>query len=166
MAGDLIIYEFSRSKVERGDFRHFLSLFASDNLPTGRRLRQMMNTMTFIIEGYDLDAREVHSIPEIRRFYAAFHGAWPYWLYFCNLDTEGLQMMVLSCLPSIVAMKVDGKPNVTVEYDRLELLHFLSRDFGPMNAICDRAQMFERGIYGRTKAVFEYFGLPFDTELP
>ena len=166
MTGDLIIYEFSRSKVNRGDFSHFLSLYASDKLPTGRRLREMMNTMTFIIEGYDHDAREVHSIPEIRRFYAAFHEAWPYWLYFCNLDTEEFRMMVLSCLPSIVAMRVDGKPNVTVEYDRLELLHFLSKDFGPMNAICDQARMFERGIYDRTEAVFEYFRLPFDTEPP
>ena len=33
MAGDLILYQFSRSKVERGDFRHFLSLYAPDNLP-------------------------------------------------------------------------------------------------------------------------------------
>ena len=73
---------------------------------------------------------------------------------------------VLCCLPSIVAMKVDGKPNVAVEYDRLELLHFLSQDFGSMNAMCERAQMVERGIYDRTKAVFEYFDLPFDAEPP
>ena len=26
--------------------------------------------------------------------------------------------------------------------------------------------MFERGIYDRSKAVFEYFGLPFDAEPP
>jgi hypothetical protein len=28
------------------------------------------------------------------------------------------------------------------------------------------AEMFERGIYDRTKAVFEYFNLPFDAEPP
>jgi hypothetical protein len=27
--------------------------------------------------------------------------------------------------------------------------------------MCERAEMSERGIYARTKAVFEYFSLPF-----
>jgi hypothetical protein len=69
---DLIFYQFSRDKVERGDFTHFLSLYSPDKLPSGRRLRLMMN------------------------------------------------------------------------------------------AICEQGQMFERLIYDRSKAVFEYFGLPYD----
>ena len=68
----------------------------------------------------------------------------------------------MCCLDSIVSLKVDGQPQVGVEHDRLELLHFLSRDFAPMNLICERGQMFERLIYDRSQAVFEYFGLPFD----
>ena len=166
MAYDIIIYQFSRSKVERCDFSHFLGLYALDKLPTGRWLREMMGTLMFVIEGYDDDPREVHSIPEIRRFYTAFHEAWPYWLYFCNLETEAFSMMVLCCLPSITAIKVDGRPTVGVNYDRLELLHFIANDFGPMNAICDRAAMFERLIYDRSKAVFGYFDLPFDAGPP
>jgi len=166
MADDIIFYQFSRSKVERCNFSHFLGLYAPDKLPTGSRLREMMGTLMFVIEGYDDDPREIHSIPEIRRFYTAFHEAWPYWLYFCNLETEALRMMVLCCLPSIAAIKVDGRPNVAVNYDRLELLHFIGNDFGPMNAMCDRAEMFERLIYDRSKAVFGYFDLPFDAEPP
>jgi hypothetical protein len=42
MNDTLIFYEFSRSKVERGDFSHFLSLYSVDKLPTNRRLRDMM----------------------------------------------------------------------------------------------------------------------------
>lgn len=166
MEHDLIFYQFSRAKVEQGEFSHFLSLYAPDKLPDGRPLQELMNKMMFAIEGYDDDPREIHSIPEIRRFYGAFHDAWPYWLYFCNLDTESLGMMVLCCLPSMAAMKVDGRPNVAVEYDRLELLHFLSRDFLPMNVMCDRAEMSERAIYDRSKAVFDHFHLPFDAEPP
>lgn len=166
MAGDIIYYQFNRSKVERSDFSHFLGLYAPEKLPSGRRLREMMGTLMFGIEGYDHDPREVHSIPEIRRFYTAFHEAWPYWFYFCNLETEALRMMVLCCLPSIEAIKVDGRPNVAVNYDRLDLLHFISGDFSPMNAMCDQAAMTERLIYNRTKAVFEYFELPFDAAPP
>ena len=166
MAEDIIFYQFSRDKVERGDFSHFLSLYAPDKLPTGRRLRLMMNSIVFGIEGYDDDPREIHSIPEIRRFYTAFHEAWPYWLYFCNLEVDVLRAMVLSCLSSITAMKVDGQPNVKVDYDRVELVHFIGKDFIPMNEMCERAGMFERLIYDRTKDVFEYFDLPFNAASP
>ena len=85
MKGDVIFYLFSRSKVERCDFSHFLSLYAPDKLPEGRPLRDMMNCFVFCIEGWDDDPREIHLVPEIRRFYSAFHEAWPFWLYFCNL---------------------------------------------------------------------------------
>lgn len=166
MAGDIIFFQFSRPKVERCDFSHFLGLYAPDKLPTGSRLRETMDRMIFVISGYDDDAREVHTIPEVRRFYTAFHQAWPYWLYFCDLHTEALKMMVMCCLPSFAAMKVDGSPNVAVKYDPLELLRFVSNDFGPMNTMCERAEMPERMIYDRSKAIFEYFGMPFNVEPP
>ena len=165
-AGDAVFYQFSRSKVERGDFSHFLSLYSPDKLPSGRRLRQMMNSFVFCIEGWDNDEREIHSIPEIRRFYSAFHEAWPYWLYFCNLDTDTLRTMTMCCMNSLTAIKVDGSPQVQVEYEPMELLQFLARDLNHMNAMCDRGEMFESLIYDRSKAAFEYFGLPYDAARP
>ena len=48
----------------------------------------------------------------------------------------------------------------------LDLLSFLKRDFLPMNLMCERAGLFEDRIFDRTKALFEYFGLPFDAEPP
>ena len=163
---EIVIYQFSRSKVERGDFRHFLSLYGLEQLPTGRKLRQMMGAFEFCVAGYDDDPREIHSIPEVRRFYAAFHDAWPYWLYFCNLESDTLKTMVLCCLPNLTAVKVDGRATVGVHFDPLELVRFIGRDFLPMNLICERGQMFERGIYDRSRAVFGYFGLPYDAEPP
>jgi hypothetical protein len=166
MPDDAIVYQFSRSKVERCDFGHFLSLYAPDKLPTGRRLRLLMDSMVFCIEGYDDDPREIHAIPEVRRFYSAFHAAWPYWLYFCNLDVDVLRAMVACCLPSLTAGQVDGQPTVLVKLEPLDLLQFLRQDFAPMNAMCERGQMLERLIFDRTRRVFEYFSLPFDTSAP
>jgi hypothetical protein len=161
MGHDLILYQFSRSKVERGEFSHFLSLYTPDKLPEGRPLRDMMNCFVFCIEGYDSDPREIHLIPEVRRFYSAFHEAWPYWLYFCNLDVDTLKAMTMCCLPDVSTTQVDGKNKVAVTFDPLDVLNFIKRDFPPMNLMCERAEMAERGIYDRSKAVFEYFGLPF-----
>jgi hypothetical protein len=166
MGRDLIFNQFSRAKIERADFSHFLSRFALDKLPTGRRLREMMDCVVFCVEGYDHDPREIHSIPEIRTFYRAFHDAWPYWLYFCNLDQDTLKTMVLCCLETFVALKVDGQPDVKVECQPLEMLDFIRRDFALMNLICERAAMFEDRIEQRTKAIFEYFALPRADEPP
>ena len=53
---------------------------------------------------------------------------------------------------------------MTVACDPFDLLNLLKRDFAPMNLMCERAGMFEDRIYDRTKAIFEYFSLPFDVE--
>ena len=45
-------------------------------------------------------------------------------------------------------------------------LKMFLRDFTPMDLMCARAEISERGIYDRTKAVFDYFNLPFDVEPP
>ena len=103
-------------------------------------------------------------VPEIRRFYSMFHDAWPYWLYFCNLDVDTLRAMTMCCLPSVSTMQVDGQSLVNVTCDPLDLLSFLKRDFMPMNLMCERAEMFEERISDRTKAIFQYFALPFDDD--
>ena len=162
MTGQTIFYQFSRSKIERGDFRHFLGLYGPDKLPGGRPLRDLMNNFIFAVEGWDADPREIHMIPEIRRFYSAFHDAWPYWLYFCNLEVDTLRAMTMCCLPAINVMQKAGEIQVAVTCEPLKLLNFIKRDFMPMNLMCQRAGMFEERIYDRTKAVFEYFNLPFD----
>jgi hypothetical protein len=166
MSNDLIFYQFSRSKVEHLDFSHFLNLYAADKLPEGQQLREKMNRIVFCIEGWDDDPREIHTIPEIRRFYSAFHEAWPYWLYFCNLEVDTMRAMIMCCLPSINTMQVDGQTQVKATCDPLDLIRFIKGEFMPMNLMCERAGMSERGIYDRTKAVFDYFNFPFDAEPP
>jgi hypothetical protein len=166
MEGDLIFYQFSRSKVEGGDFGHFLSLYGPDKLPAGHRLRELLNCFVFCVEGWDDDPREIHVIPEVRRFYSAFHEAWPYWLYFCNLDGDTMRSMVMCCLPEVSTLQVDGQTKIAVTFDPLDVVNFIKHDFMPMNLMCERAEMAERGIYDRSKAVFEYFGLPLDAEPP
>ena len=55
--------------------------------------------------------------------------------------------MVFCCLPSLNEMKVDGKDLVAITYEPLEILSFLKKDFGPMNPLCDRAEMLEDRAY-------------------
>jgi len=159
---DLIVYQFSGARVESQDFSHFLGLYSRSTLSTGQGLKAMLGRMLFCIEGYDADLREIYLIPEVRRFYAAFHQAWPYWLYFSNLDTDGLNSMVICRLNSFNALNVDGWDRCRVEYYPLELGRFIAQDLPHMNRMCERAEIGESEIYERTGRVFEYFQLPFD----
>jgi hypothetical protein len=115
---------------------------------------------------WDDDPREIHAIPEIRRFHAAFHEAWPYWLYFCNLEMDTLRAMTMCCLTAINTMQGDGQIRVAVSCDPLDFLKSLKRNFMSMNLPCERAGMFEERIVDRTKAFFEYFNLPLDAKPP
>jgi len=163
---DAVLYQFSRCLVEVGDATDFLKRYGRYRLPVGRKLGEMMNHLVTFIEGYDDDPREIYAIPEVRKFYQQLWQRWPYWLYFCNLDTENLMMMVMCCLDSLEALKVQGREQVQVSLEPLEILHFISGGFVPMNEMCERAGMSERQIFDRTKAVFEYFNLPFDADPP
>ncbi|MDD2708098.1 MAG: hypothetical protein PHV34_08820 [Verrucomicrobiae bacterium] len=167
MNRDLIVYQFSQQSVGAVDFTDFLRRYGTEVLPVGKPLRAMLGSMVFCVEGYDDDPREVHSIPEVRRFYSAFHEAWPYWLYFCNLSEVGsLKAMTFCCIQTLAVLKVDAEPSVLVRCDPLELLYTVAGDFPHMNLMCERAGMSERETYWRTGEVFEYFGLPFDPPEP
>ncbi len=74
--------------------------------------------------------------------------------------------MVLCCLRSFTAVAEDGNPNVKIEYDPLELLDLLKRDFTHMNRVRERAGMFDQSIEARTNALFAFFGLPTGDDLP
>ena len=42
---DLILYQFSRDRVEAGDAKDFLSRFGNSQLPKGKKLEGMMNSV-------------------------------------------------------------------------------------------------------------------------
>ena len=71
-------------------------------------------------------------------------------------------MMAMFCLD---VLKVQGWGQAQVSIELLEVLNFISTGFVPMDEKCDRAGLSERQIFGRTKAVVEYFDLPCEEEL-
>ena len=75
-------------------------------------------------------------------------------------------MMVMCCIDSMDALKVQGRSQVQVQFNPLDVVHFMSGGFVTMNEMCERAEMSERQIFKRTKAVFGCFNLPFDAPEP
>ncbi len=163
---DAIVILFSKEQVRLRKIAHFLKKFGPSGLPEGPALAAMMVKFQFLVEGWDDDPHELYSIPEVRKFYQFFHSAWPYWFFFCDLRTETLTMMTMCLLPNLQSFKRLGDPQAAVEYEPLDLLRFIEKNFTPLNAMMERAGMPELAIYQRTKEVFEHFHLRFDAEPP
>ena len=45
----------------------------------------------------------------------------------------------------------------------MDLIHFVQKNFGPLNLVMKRAGMTEMDIYNLTRDIFPYFNLPFDS---
>ncbi|MEI6819330.1 MAG: hypothetical protein WCL19_06980 [Verrucomicrobiota bacterium] len=163
---DAIVVMFSKEQVRQRKLNHFLKTFGADALPEGADLAAMIGSFQFLVDGWNDDPNELYAIPEIRKFYQHFHNVWPYWFYFCDLHTETLQMMTLCLLPNLQGFKRLGEPKAAVEYDPLDLITFISKNFIPLNTMMERAGMSEMDIYNRTRDIFLYFKLPYDAEPP
>lgn len=159
---DVVVIVFSKVQVHRCKLAHFLKTFGPESLPDGPELAAMMGKFQFLVDGWNEDPNELYAIPEIRSFYQHFHSVWPYWFFFCDLQSEPLQMMTLCLLPNLQGFKRVGEPRAAVQYEPLDLIHFIEKNFVPLNMMMERAGMSEQDIYNRTRDVFHYFKLPFD----
>jgi len=63
-------------------------------------------------------------------------------------------------------IKLTSKTKAGVQYDPLDLIRFISKNFIPLNTMMERAGMSEMDIYLRTRDIFLYFKLPYDSEPP
>lgn len=163
---DAVIVIFSKMQVRHRKLAHFLKQYGPSALPDGPELAAMMGTFQFFVDGWNDDPQELYAIPEIRKFYQEFHQKWPYWFFFCDLTTETLSMMTLCLLPNIQGFKRLGEPTAAAEYDPLDLVRFIEKNFAPLNTMMERAGMSEMDIYHRTRDIFRYFNLPFDAPPP
>jgi len=140
---DVIVVIFSKEQVRHCKLVHFLEQFGRDALPEGPALARLMNRFRFLVHGYDDDPQELYAIPEVRKFYQYFHRVWPYWFYFCDLQSETLTMLTLCLLPNLSGFKRLGEPLAKVEYDPMDLLRFIGRNLVPPNTVMERAGMSE-----------------------
>lgn len=168
MNTEAYLHIFHRWEVEICDvgLGHFLDIYGVEKIPLGRQLQAKMNSLTMRIEGFDDDPRELFCIPEVRDFYSRLLGAWPYWLYFCSLDSRELVAVAMSCLQSVEIVEADQHNPPRLRYSPRELGEFVFAALPAMNEMCERSEMSELQIYERSKEVFAYFGIPFNSPPP
>ena len=163
---ELVFVIFSRHDVETRNFSALLSFWGKSELPSEKELAGLMGTFIFSVGGYDDITDELYAIQDVRDFYAALHKQWPYWLFFCNLENESLKMITSCLMQNVAAKAIIGAPGASVALDQLEVLDFIYAGFTPMNEMTERAGLSQLDNWKRTKAIVEYFGLPFDAPPP
>lgn len=60
--------------------------------------RKLAHGLFFSFEGWDEDPREVHAIPECRRYLQALNSQWPYWLHFLAPEPAMWGVLLLTLL--------------------------------------------------------------------
>lgn len=160
--GDPITLVLPQQEVEAVDLRPFLRRFGRDVLPEGRELAILMGRFNFVVHGYDDEPDEVYAIKAVRTYYQALREEWPYWFFFCDLRGEGLMMMTACCMRQLSGVKRSGQAQAGIMIDPMELVHFVSEGFTPMNEMFERGGLPETAIYDRTGEIMRYYGLPFE----
>ena len=66
------------------------------------------------------------------------------------------------CLPAFHIRQ----PQAPVQYDAMNLIRFIQKNFVPLNLLMECAGMSEMDIYNRTRDVFLHYKVPHDAEPP
>lgn len=77
-----------------------------------------------------------------------------------------LTMMTLCLLPRLSGFKRVGQPQAAVEYDPMDLIRFIQKNFAPLNQMMESSGMSEMDIYNRTWDVFLHYKPPYGAEPP
>jgi hypothetical protein len=160
MSFDLIVYEFSRERVEAGDCSHLLAQF--DPATTDAEfLRQSFGRVVFSFSGYDDHRDELHSIPEVRRFLRLLRTRWPYLLFFGSLHDDSLKAIYLGYLDSFEAAQVKSVCQVRFDFD--ELTKLIAADLWHADSLCEKLGISRATRLRRATEVLRYFGVEVDS---
>lgn len=99
--------------------------------------------ISFFIDGYDNDPREIYEIPEVRTWIKLVVPTFKYWGYFLNMDaylkrkTGFMFLLLCSVEVKVVANRSDIGLK-TVKYDVEEAMVFFKQIFSWLNEFCNK----------------------------
>lgn len=88
-----LILVISRQEIKTGKFGSALHRLhvMTDSTENILRYRE---SMTFQVEGYDQDHRELPEIPEVRAYFKALAQAWPHWIWYLFRGTGSIALLM------------------------------------------------------------------------
>ena len=89
----VLIVTISRKEIESGHYASALERLhvMTDTATNVLRYRQ---SMSFLVDGYNRDLRELPEIPEVRSFFKNLTAEWPHWFWFLSRGTGGIPLLM------------------------------------------------------------------------
>ena len=101
--------------------------------------------------GYDDDPRELYEIQQVRGFVSELDKKFPFWLYFLNLSS-GTLVLVLLCL-----CQYSLGPNRMLIPDKIGMAKFLDEHYVAVNWLFETYNLDEKDNEALTAQVTDYF---------
>lgn len=116
----VVIVTIPREDIERHNVAPALASLSK--LTESRQALESSNgTITLLVSGYDNDPRELHLIPEVRRYFQALDQQFPFWFHICVRIEHSLRMIftMLADLEPIALEQPAGAIGYSISNDDL-----------------------------------------------
>lgn len=137
----LILVPISRTDIEAGDVSSVaarLGMLSADRASALSAEGQV----ALMFEGYDLDPRPPHAIPEVRSWFAKLNAAWSYWSFFLCRTDDAVGLAIALLLPG-ESVRGDEPHMHGWAVDLNELKPLLFRMIATQNDLVDRLEIDE-----------------------
>jgi hypothetical protein len=154
-AESVIIINIPRDSILSKDYGMVLNYFGEEAIADIGRLQSLHDTAIILVDGYNDTPAPLCVIPEVRDYFTGLKEVWPYWFFFCSLETDALRMMLLSVLSNFSA-RYDHQMNERFVIDVNAMRALVLELFGPMNYLYDLAGFSIEMNKMRSSAILDY----------
>lgn len=137
----LVFLNVSKEEIMTQDVTGFTELLSRITI-NDEMIKKAKGKISFLIDGYNSDDRDVYEIPEIREWTKKVIPLFKYWGYFLNMDSynkklSGLRVLHF-CSVDINVVKVDKHGGKYVEFDKEQTLELMNQLFIWLNEFTEK----------------------------
>ena len=138
-----------RRDVERCDVSSVLS-YLKTIASNSATAWQMRGRVSISFDGYSGERRSIFTVPEVRRFVAEVHAAWPYWFFFLNQVDHSIKV-VAACLCDMQRVEP-----ASWKLSQADLMRFVGVGMTAMGDLGKRYRFDEAEMDAIATGVFQY----------
>ena len=156
--GTSVIYQITRYEIENCLIDRIVQdLRGANKKPL---CRCAMGEMTFIVEGYDDDQRELFQILEFRRYIQQASKHEIPWIYYASIESLWIQVVALSIFDNAAAITDAVKQRTKMLFYETDVSEFLMEQRVAFNALCETSGVSQKDAEKRVQDVLKRFGNP------
>jgi hypothetical protein len=151
-----------RERIETGDTAPVLA--SLERLIASREALEASNgTISLLVNGYDADPRELHLIPEVRRYFQALDEQFPFWFHVCTRIEHSLRML-LTMLVELTPVALEDPPGaIGYRFSNDDLNDFVRQRLIAMRVLHASHRFDQRESDQIAELVISYFSAVADT---